>query len=205
MKQQAIIFDLGGVLFDLDYSKTADAFRLLGLENFDAIYSQAKQSGIFDAFETGHLSAYDFRNNLRKWLPENVNDEQIDKAWNAMLLGIRPDKLKLLENLKQRFPLFLLSNTNEIHLKEVFRMNENLHGFKDLSAFMQKQYYSCRLGLRKPDRKVFDFVLADLSLKPEAVFFIDDSIQHVVGARAAGIKAHHLQPTESLADLFALG
>jgi FMN phosphatase YigB (HAD superfamily) len=203
VKHQVILFDLGGVLFDLDYSKTAQAFKLLGLDDFDSIYSQAKQDGVFDAFETGHLSSPDFRSKLRNWLPGSITDEQIDAAWNAMLLGIQPDKLKLLEILKQRFSLFLLSNTNEIHLKEVFRMNKEMHGFTDLSAFMDKQYYSCRIGMRKPDHGIFNFVLADLGLKPEAVFFVDDSIQHVIGARSAGLKAHHLLATENLTDLFS--
>jgi FMN phosphatase YigB (HAD superfamily) len=202
VKQQVILFDLGGVLFDLDYSKTADAFRQLGFKAFDSIYSQAKQDGVFDAFETGQLSAQNFRDKLRYWLPGNIRDEQIDSAWNAMLLGIKPQKLVLLKKLQERFPLFLLSNTNEIHLKEVFRMNEEMHGFKDLSAFMRKQYYSCQLKMRKPDRNIFDFVLSDLSLKPKDVFFIDDSIQHIIGARSAGITAHHLLVTENLVDLF---
>jgi putative hydrolase of the HAD superfamily len=202
VKKKVILFDLGGVLFNLNYQQTARAFRKLGLADFDAVYSQARQDGLFDAFEKGLITAAGFRSGLRQWLPADLSDAAIDEAWNAMLLGIPASKIQLLEKLKDRYRLFLLSNTNEIHLDAVFRMNQEAHGFKDLSRYMEKQYYSCALGMRKPDAEIFQFVLRDIGVPASDVFFIDDSIRHIEGARSVGIEAHHLQDPENLALLF---
>ncbi|MFI5149685.1 MAG: HAD family hydrolase [Bacteroidia bacterium] len=201
MKYAAIIFDLGGVLFDIRYQNTADAFRALGLHDFDAIYSQARQDGLFDDFETGHSSAPDFRMRLRRWIGPEVSDAAIDTAWNAMLLGMRPDKIELLLSLKGKYRLFLLSNTNEIHLQAVFRMMNAQFGFQDLAQFMDHQYFSCRIGMRKPDAGIFELVLKEQGLLPAETLFIDDSIQHVEGAKKTGIQGYHLQPGQSIQSL----
>lgn len=202
MNKKAIVFDLGGVLMNLSYQKTADAFRALGLNDFDAIYSQAKQDGIFDAFEKGQIQPAEFRMKLRAWLGPEITDEQIDHAWNAMLLGMPASKIALLQALKSRYRLFLLSNTNEIHLIAVFRMMQEHHGFPDLSGIMEKQYFSCRMGMRKPDGEIFRFVLQEQGLKASEVLFIDDSIQHIDGARSVGITAFHLKEQDGLHSLF---
>jgi FMN phosphatase YigB (HAD superfamily) len=202
MNPKAIVFDLGGVLMDLSYLKTAEAFRKLGLKDFDTIYSQAKQSGLFDAFETGKISSGVFRKKLRDWLDPGIGDDQIDSAWNAMLLGMPAHKIELLQSLKEHYRIFLLSNTNEIHLTAVFDMMRTDHGFPDLSHLMEKQYYSCRVGMRKPDAGIFQYVLQEQGLKASEVLFIDDSIQHIEGARSVGMKAHHLKEGEDLNRLF---
>jgi FMN phosphatase YigB (HAD superfamily) len=202
MSQKAIVFDLGGVLMNLSYRKTADAFKALGLDDFDAIYSQAKQTGIFDAFETGKISPAIFRLKLRDWLGAEIRDEEIDFAWNAMLLGMPAQRIELLASLKTRYRIFLLSNTNEIHLDAVFSMMQKDHGFADLGHVMEKQYYSCRMGMRKPDAEIFQYVLNEQGLKASEVLFIDDSIQHTAGAGSIGILTHHLKEGEDLSKLF---
>ncbi len=202
MNQKAIVFDLGGVLMNLSYRKTADAFRALGLKDFDAIYSQARQAGIFDAFETGKISSAAFRLSLREWLGSEISDEQIDTAWNAMLLGMPLKRIELLRALRNRYRIFLLSNTNEIHLQAVFAMMEKDHGFPDLGQIMEKQYYSCRMGMRKPDAEIFQYVLHEQGLTAGETLFIDDSIQHIEGARSIGIRSYHLKEGEELAGLF---
>ena len=123
-----LIFDLGGVLFDIDYKHTQEAFRKLGATaDFNAVYSQQKQTGIFDEFEKGNISPAQFRVGLREWLPSTITDKQIDTAWNALLIGFPPDKVELLNKLKKKYNLFLLSNTNEIHLPEVLNKIDKAH------------------------------------------------------------------------------
>jgi FMN phosphatase YigB (HAD superfamily) len=202
VEHEAIIFDLGGVLLNLDYGLTSHAFKKLGLVDFDAIYSQAQQEGIFDDFETGRTDPAQFRERLRFWLGNEVSDKEIDHAWNAMLLDLPLTRIKLLKNLKEDYRIFLLSNTNEIHLKEVFQILTSSHGFADFSDIMEKQYFSCRLGLRKPDPEIFYKVLEENNLTPEKTLFIDDSIQHIKGAQTTGLKARLLLPTEDILDLF---
>src|ERR1041385_8056059 len=110
-----IIFDLGGVLLNLDMRKTRTAFHELGMTDFDNHFTQAKQSGIFDLFDCGKISPEEFRKELKKHLPNHISDEQIDAAWNAMLNDLPAERLKLLRQLAKKYRLFLLSNTNEIH------------------------------------------------------------------------------------------
>jgi FMN phosphatase YigB (HAD superfamily) len=201
MNYKAIIFDLGGVLLNLSFKNTSDAFRALGLTDFDAIYSKAVQSGLFDDFETGKSSPAVFRENLRSWIKQPVSDAAIDAAWNAMLLDFPEERLALLRSLKTKHRLFLLSNTNEIHLEAVFRIFEKA-GFGNLDEVMEKQYFSCRMGLRKPDPEIFVRVLSENKLDPSDTLFIDDSIQHVLGARSTGIAALHLEEGKTILDLF---
>jgi FMN phosphatase YigB (HAD superfamily) len=203
MKYQAIVFDLGGVLFHINYQKTIDAFKALGYKDFETAYSQAKQDGLFNEFEKGNISPPEFRMGIRKGLPPTVADTEVDAAWNAMLIGIPHEKILLLKRLKERYPLFLLSNTNEIHLQEVVKMNELFLGFPDLSAFMKKQYYSCRMGMRKPDKEIFLQVMQEQQLEAGQVLFVDDSIQHIEGAKTAGMLTHHLQNPDELISFFA--
>ena len=193
-----IIFDLGGVLINLDAGATSKAFRELGMADFDQQFSFAKQSGLFDDFDRGKISPEEFRNSLRKFLPPGTTDNAIDDAWNAMLLDVPPRRLHLLESLGKNYRLFLLSNTNEIHVAAFSRALEKTFGFRDFSGYFEKWYYSCRIGMRKPDREIFDFVLQENNLDPQQTLFIDDSKQHVEGARKSGIDATLLPPGEDI-------
>jgi FMN phosphatase YigB (HAD superfamily) len=197
-----VIFDLGGVLFDIDYSFTQKAFMELGIKNFDALYSQQKQAGIFDEFEKGNISPHDFRKHIKQWLPGHVTDKDIDKAWNALLIGFPEAKINLLKNLGKKYRLFLLSNTNEIHLPEVLNMMAHLDNNKGINHLFEMCYYSCRMGMRKPDKEIFDKVRLENSLKATATLFIDDSIQNVEGAKQAGLNVLHCTPTLKLEDYF---
>ncbi len=196
-----IIFDLGGVLFDIDYSFTQKAFGELGsTTNFDAVYSQQKQAGIFDEFEKGHISPAQFREGLKKWLPSTITDKQIDNAWNALLIGFPHAKIELLNKVKRNYKIFLLSNTNEIHLPEVLKMMDETHAPGVLGNLFIKEYYSCRMGLRKPDKEIYEKVCMENSLEPSATLFIDDSIQNIEGAKLFGLQTLHYTPIINLEE-----
>lgn len=187
-----IILDLGGVIIDLDYRRTADAFIRLGMAGFDQVYSKAKQTSLFDDFEKGFLDASAFRYDLRKHLPADVSDEEIDHAWNSMLLGVPVKRIEWLRQLGKHYRLFLLSNTNVIHVaafKEL--LYHDLDGFK-IEELFEKTYYSCLLGMRKPDREIFEHVIRENGLDPSQTLFVDDSVQHVEGALKTGIRAEWL-------------
>ncbi len=198
----SVIFDLGGVLFDIDYSLTQKAFIELGAKDFRNLYSQQKQSGVFDEFEKGNISPDEFRRRLKQWLPEHVSNGDIDKAWNALLIGVPPSKIELLKQLKKKYRLFLLSNTNEIHLSEVLKMMAHLDGNKGINHLFERNYYSCRMGMRKPDKAIFDKVCSDNSLVSFNTLFIDDTLQNVEGAQKAGLDVLHCTPTLSLEEYF---
>ena len=197
-----IIFDLGGVILNIDYGRTATAFQQLGAVAFDKEYTQAAQSDIFDAFERGELEEPAFRNGLRQQLGLSVTDSELDHAWNAMLLDLPTERLTLLSKLKGNRRTFLLSNTNQIHVRSFEKTIKDVHGINDLSSLFEQTYYSCEVGMRKPEERIFQMVFDRHGLDPKETLFIDDSYQHIEGARKAGLNAYHLSSGETILDLF---
>ncbi|MBI3519535.1 MAG: HAD-IA family hydrolase [Bacteroidetes bacterium] len=118
-----------------------------------------------------------------------------------MLLDFPLHRLQLLTSLKSKYRLFLLSNTNETHITEFERSLHLQHGYKNLEPFFEKVYYSCRMGMRKPDTEIFRFVLQQNQLNPLETLFIDDSPQHIEGALKTGIQAHFLPKDKDVQDL----
>lgn len=211
MKEQQqiknIIFDLGGVILNIDYKKTEAAFKKLGVTDFDRIYSQSRQSGIFDRLETGKLSPEEFADELRTMTRLETGNEEIFSAWNTMLLDLPAERIQLIENLKKDYTTFLFSNTNAIHYDAFHEIIKREHGLNGLEPLFHKVYYSHLVGKRKPDVATFEFILNENRLSPSETIFIDDSEQHVEGAEKAGIRAHLLPKgtdvTELIPDLLA--
>ena len=197
-----IVFDLGVVILNVNYSRTLDAFTHLGLENAEQVYSKSNQIPCFDQLEKGEIGPVAFCEALRVYLPSEVTDESIVDAWNAMLGELPVERLELLESVKKHYRMFLLSNTNELHVASYLKTLKQTHGLDNLSHVFEKEYYSHKVGMRKPDKEIFDFVLDDNGLDASETVFIDDSIQHVRGAEKAGIMAIHLDDSKTLLDLF---
>lgn len=198
-----ILLDLGGVIINLDYSKTTEAFKKLGLENFDALYTQFAQSNLFDDYETGQISTQHFVNKLLSSLPPGTSPYQIVNAWNAMILDIPQQRINLLLNLRnQGKKLYMLSNTNEIHYQKVKRIWKASLDSQP-SDYYDRIFLSHEMGMRKPDVSTFEAVLNELDLSADEVLFIDDSIQHILGAQAVGIKCVHLTPDLEFTQLFS--
>jgi len=194
MEVKNIIFDLGGVILNIDYNLTVDAFKNLGVSNFDALYSQAKQSELFDLMETGKISNNEFRKGIRTLVNIDLTDQQIDDAWNAMLLDLPKSRIELLEKLKNEgYRLFLLSNTNKIHYNAYTKNLNEEHKIVGLEQFFEKSFFSHQINRRKPATETFQYVLDEANLSGVETIFIDDSIQHVLGAREAGINSFHLE------------
>ncbi|HRD52009.1 MAG TPA: HAD family phosphatase [Flavobacteriales bacterium] len=193
MNVDTLILDLGGVLIDVDYRATARHFEKLGISGFDRLYSKAKQSDLFDRFETGELSPGGFRDEVRAILQTDLSDADIDAGWNAMLGTIPPARIELVRELKERYQLLLLSNTNAIHVPAFEAIIARDLGIGDFRSLFHGAYYSCELGKRKPNADIFHYVVAQHSADPARTLFIDDSIQHVIGARDTGLHAEHLE------------
>lgn len=199
--QENIIFDLGGVLLNIDYDLTARAFKDLGLMSFDDIYSQKQQSGLFDRFETGKISSEEFLVEVGAVLPRASHQEIVD-AWNAMLLDLPIHRLNLLNELGKEHRIFLLSNTNEIHEEAFLNIIKRAYGSNVLFDHFEVVHLSHKIGYRKPDAECFEFVLETSSLRPEETIFIDDSVQHIEGAKNLGIRSFLLQSGQEITQLF---
>lgn len=198
-----IIFDLGGVVINLDIPRTVTAFENLGVAGFGDIYSQLAQTPLFDEFDKGLITEKEFFSRLKSQfgLPHPITE--LAQAWNAMLLDFPSHRLQQLEVYKQRYKTFLLSNTNVTHVLEFEKTLFDAHGAANLEPFFHKVYYSCAIQLRKPDREIFEFVLQDNGLVPEETLFIDDTLMHVEAARQLGIQGLHLPKGEEFANLLA--
>jgi len=198
-----IIFDLGGVLLNIDYNLTVKAFKNLGINNFDELFSQASQFKLFDKYDKGLISSSEFRNEINKLCDKNLSNEQIDNAWNAILLDFPKERLELLNKVKQNHKTFLLSNTTEIHITAFKKYMKTDFGINDFFSLFHKSYLSYEIGMRKPDAEIFELVLQENNLISSETLYIDDSIQHVEAALKLGIKAYWLDiKKESVIDLF---
>ncbi|MBC8316133.1 MAG: HAD family phosphatase [Bacteroidales bacterium] len=197
-----IIFDFGGVICNIDISLTEKAFYDMGLKKFDKSYSVTDRDNFFGAFETGRITPQQFRDTLKEYVDEGVTDDDIDTVWNALLLDIPKQRIDLLKQLRSTYRLFLLSNTNEIHYKYYLSDLQRIYGFRDFNDLFDNAYFSHRISLRKPFPEIFEFVIKDAGIKASDTMFIDDSTEHVEGARKAGLHAYYLKPEEDITELF---
>ena len=196
-----IIFDLGGVLLNIDYNKTSDAFKKLGFENFDNMYSQFTADQLFEKLETGHVTEEEFVKVLSGVALGKVPDKDIINAWNAMLLDFRKESFDFLETLTPKYNLYLLSNTNAIHMNAFHGDFVKQVGKSKLDDYFIKAWFSNKIGLRKPNKNIYEFILRDGNLKAEESLFIDDSINNIETAMEMGIQTHHLKPGQKIEEL----
>jgi len=184
-----IIFDYGNVIFSIDFTLAQQAFADLGISNATEFFGHRKQDNIFNAFEKGEISADAFRDAIRKAANNSyLSDQQINDAWNSMLLGIAKGNHDLLLKLKDKYRTFLLSNINAIHYDYIIDYLKREFGFEGNDHLFEKVYYSHLIGKRKPDADIFEYILRDSNLNPAETLFIDDSPQHLATAGTLGIR-----------------
>jgi glucose-1-phosphatase len=200
-KIKNLLFDLGGVLLNIDYNKTAGAFKKLGVAQFDEMYSQAGANILFESLETGKISEPDFYTDIRQYCNPSVTQQQIEAAWNAILVNFRKDSLACLEELAKKYNLYLLSNTNSIHFTAFHKMFREETGKADMDDYFIKSYYSHKIHMRKPYTDTYHFVMNDAGITAAETLFIDDSIVNIEGAEKAGLKVHHLKTDQKIEDI----
>ncbi len=199
---QNIIFDLGRVIIDIDEKASADAFQQLGVKDRDRLYNGKEQDVLFADFETGKIDPDRFFDYLKDQLIQPVSHQEIAKAWDQMLIGIPVERKTLLEQLSRKFRLFLLSNTNEYHMRSIFRMENRRYGEEKLFPFFEQEYYSYRLGLRKPDPAIFRLILEEQAIQRSETLFVDDNQGHIQAAAALGLHTLLLPGNKTILDFF---
>ncbi|MBL6667282.1 MAG: HAD-IA family hydrolase [Crocinitomicaceae bacterium] len=197
---KALLFDLGGVIVNLDYHKTINAFEALGVTNAEILYNQFSQTEIFDDFETGCLSGKEFINLMKHQISTHSSESEIKKAWNAMILGFEEATLEQIKRYSEKIPCYLLSNTNEIHLAYIQSLLGKMP-FKNLELLFNKCYYSHIIGKRKPHKETFEWVLNDMGYTPEDVLFIEDSPQHIEGAKTINLNTLYFTKERNLEEI----
>jgi glucose-1-phosphatase len=200
-KIKNIIFDLGGVILNLDFKQTELAFAALGIDNINEYYTLQTATPIFEKLETGAMTPETFYEEFRKLVKLPLTNENIMHAWNALLLDFPPERINWLKAIGKRYNIYLLSNTNEIHyssLIDTYNRTINDGNFDDLFI---KAYYSHNMGLRKPSKEIFDTVLKNENLNAEETLFIDDSAANVEAAKSIGLQTIHLPSPKTILEL----
>lgn len=187
-KFKNIIFDYGNVIFAIDFKLAQKAIAQLGVSNVQEFYAHKGHTQLFDDFETGMITSTEFRDGIRK-AADNflLSNQAIDDAWNSLLLGISGNNHQVLLEVKQKYRSFLLSNNNQIHydwIMDYLKREFNLNNYDD---YFEKAYFSQQTGMRKPDPAIFEMVLRENNLNPSETLFIDDSPQHLEGAKEVGL------------------
>ena len=200
-KIKNIVFDLGGVLVDLDFKAAINGLQKAGFANVKEQLQTLHQGGIFQKFELGEMTADEFRTAIRENSTVELTDEEVDNLWNAMLLEIPREKLELILDLRGKYMVYLLSNTNSIHWDYVCKNAFNYRGFR-VNDYFEETFLSYEMHLAKPDKAIFEKVLQDANLLPEETLFIDDSEANCKAAEEVGIHAHHYHIGDDLSKVF---
>lgn len=196
-----IIFDLGGVLLNIDPKKTIEAFGKMGMEQLVKDSGLSYDHDIFFQMEQGKLSPDEFRKGVQEMLPEPVSFNEIDAAWTAMLLDFPEIRVQLVKNLSEDFKIYLFSNTNAIHVEKYHANFRKQHGF-EVSTLFEKDFYSNEIGFRKPSLESFLEIIRLSGIQPEESIFIDDSHLNVDAAIACGLKGYWLEQGQKVEQIF---
>jgi putative hydrolase of the HAD superfamily len=200
---QNIIFDFGNVLFHLDLGATERRLRhLLGDDRFEAARARLRAADVFNRYETGALSTEAFIASIRKATEPALTEAEVLDAWNAIFIEMPAEYFDLLERLRERYRVFLLSNINDLHARWIDQYMAEKHQRSDFrQRYFDAVYYSHEVGLRKPDERIYSYVLQDAGLRPEETVFIDDLEVNVRAAESVGIRGIIKTPDMDTAQL----
>lgn len=192
----AIIFDFGDVFINLDKQATIDGLKRLGLTEWNEDLNQLNIQ-----FETGQISHEKFIGGIQKHIP-TASTEEVLEAWNAILLDFPLYRLEFLQMLSKKYRLFLLSNTDSIHI-DTFEQNNGASFYSDFYNCFEKVYFSFEIGMRKPNPEIYNYVLNEYDLQAKRTLFIDDKKENTDAALSLGFQVWNLQVgQEDVVDLF---
>jgi len=194
-KVKNLVFDLGGVIINIDFDRTYRALATLAGLSYEDTLARVKKEELFYRFETGKLEEEEFLSLVRNAFCPKSGEDEIRQAWNALLLDIPRERIDLLSRLRKKYRLYLLSNTNYTHILEVNNILANSCGVGNLRDLFDKVYYSYEVNMVKPDVGIYKFVCEDSVLKPEETVFLDDMLPNLEGASSAGLHTLHVQPS----------
>lgn len=197
-----IIFDLGGVLLNLDFEASIKAFKKLGMDDKVLNKQQAYADPVFYDLEVGRIPPEKFRERVRKVVYNpGATDQEIDDAWYAMILDIPAERVNLLKNLRKKYKVFLFSNTNKIHMERLHEEFREQHQI-DFSSLFVKDFYSYQINARKPDVESYQRVIEMSGVNPGESLFIDDLEKNIKGAEKAGLQTFWLKDGKEVNEIF---
>ena len=204
-KIKNIIFDLGGVILDIDETIVYKELEKLGINKSELARSK-EFIEIMSKFDTGIYTAPTFRKKMKALIGQGkMTDKRFDAIWDAMLLDIPRERIEAIEKIKKHYKIFLMSNTNVIHYDLYVRDLQLRFGYNEFDELFNKSYFSFAEHLEKPDPRFFELILDHEGLLPEETLFIDDSKKNIEAAQALGIRTYHIRRDELVRNLFENG
>lgn len=195
-----ILFDLGGVILDLNVSGTLEAFLNLGFQKELLSYPENFYTDIFFNYEIGKVSTSEFRDSIRELSGVNFSDKEFDDAWCAMLARVPKKRTEILKTLSQDYQLYILSNTSPMHIEHFSKMYREAAGYSFEDVFI-KTFYSHDIGLHKPDPNAFLHVVKEANIVPEETLFLDNNIHNVKSAKELGFNVIHITDNLKMEDV----
>ncbi|WP_310556339.1 HAD family phosphatase [Flavobacterium sp.] len=191
-----IIFDFGDVFINLDKEASLNALKKLGLSSWNEDLEELNQQ-----FERGKLTEVQFIIGLKKLIP-NASIDDLRGAWNSVLIDFPLHRLEFLEILKRKYRLFLLSNTDEIHISK-FEHKVGATFAREFYQCFENVYFSFEIGMRKPDPEIFKYIINKHDLSTKRTLFIDDKKENTDIAAALGMQVWNIIPgQEDVVELF---
>ena len=199
-----IIFDLGGVILDIDLAKGIEAMKKLGIRDFESGDHKLNRTDSFLEYEKGLITDDEFFEKLKKESGVDFRDEDFIEAWNKIIVGFQKEPVDLVYKLNRsdRFRTFLLSNTNALHKELYTSILKEQYSIAGLEDLFEKAYFSHEIYMRKPDAEIYHYVLKDAGMNPEETLFIDDSEPNINTASSLGMETYHLVNGITINDLF---
>lgn len=195
-----LLFDLGGVIMDIKRDNCVKALRDLGFADADKYLGEYAQKGEFGQFEQGRITPDEFRAFIRSNISGEVTDSQIDKAFNEFLIGIPVERLRQLQMLRQRYNIYLLSNTNVIMWRSKIAEEFRKDGL-DVDGYFDGIVTSFEVKALKPDSLIFSYAKYLFNIEPEQTLFLDDSEENLRGAARLGFRTAHVAPGREFIDV----
>ena len=195
-----ILFDLGGVVIDIDINKTLNKLSQL-LDNKVDDYKELMNNPIFKKYEIGQISSDEFLNELHKLSDFKASKDNFADAWNSMIIKVPTNRIKLIEEIRKNKKLYVLSNTNELHVNH---FNKMIPGYDNLDKLFEKVYYSHEIGYRKPKKESFEYIINDSKIIANETLFLDDNEDNIITAKNLGFKTYQIKDDEDLANLHHL-
>ena len=204
-KIKNIIFDLGGVILDIDETIVYKELEKMGISSLELARSK-EFTELMSKFDTGIYTAPTFRKRMKALVhQEKMTDQKFDAIWNAMLLDIPRERIEAIEKVKKHYKIFLMSNTNVIHYDLYVRDLQLRFGYHEFDELFHKSYFSFAEHLEKPDPRFFELILDHEGLVPEETLFIDDTEKNIKVAQSLGIRTYHISREELVRNLFENG
>lgn len=197
----ALLFDLGGVLYHIDDSIMINEFNKLGAEDFSSIYNLSTQKPIIDKYEMGLISTIEFFDSIKPHLKNTLDNDAILNAWNSMLIGMPKENYEILLDLKKKYPIYLLSNTNIEHINYIDKEIANHYKVDSLKSLFDDVIYSYEINMRKPNLDIYEYTITKIPFDKDEIFYLEDNHNNYEMGKNFGFNSYVMERNSNLKDI----